>query len=206
MALLQGNQGVLGKQLGQNLTAGFGEYSDVLVTELQPRYYQNVHRGYVFNATTQGAIALTNLATAATGFILSNPAGSGKNLVLLEIIVAQDLAAAAAIDLISIAAVINPLATPTVHTTPLTINSSLIGSAAGSIAKADSSATLGATPVLVRTLFANSISATATTSAPPFVKDEVAGALIIAPGCTIALNAASATSFQSTMTWAEIPI
>jgi hypothetical protein len=206
MSSIQGNQGITGKVVGQNVTFGAGEFTDLMVTELQPRYYENVYKGNVFTATTQGAIAVTNLAAVATGFILSNPAGSGKNLVLLEVIVAQDLAAAAAIDVVSLAAVINPLATATVHTTPLTVNPALIGGAASSVGKADSSATLGATPVLVRTMFANSISATATTSTAPYVKDEIAGALCIAPGCAVALNAASATSFQTTVTWVEISV
>lgn len=206
--LLNGQVGIQAPKLatGTNTPVAQGNLGEMLVSELMPRYYLAAYSGLVFTASTQGAIAVTNLATGATGFILSNPAGSGKNLVILEVIVAQDLAAAAAIDVISLAAVTNPIATATVHTTPLTVQPSLIGGGASAVGKADSSATLGATPVIVRTIFANSISATATTGPAPFVKDDVGGALIISPGCAIALNAASATSFQTTVTWAELPI
>src|ERR1700675_2640348 len=197
--LLQGNQGQTGKAVGQGQTIGFGEFTEALFTGLMPRYYETNYRGQLFTASSQGAVAVTHLTATATGFILSNPAGSGKNLVLVELLFAQDLAAAAAIDVISLAAVTNPQATATVHTTPLTVQSGVIGGSAASVAKADSAATLGATPVIVRTLYANSISATATTAVPPFVKDEIAGALIIAPGCSVAVDASTATSAQVTM-------
>lgn len=201
-------QGILSasQKAGSPASINTGWHNELLKSDLLPRYANLVLNGVVFYACTQGAIAVTNLAATATGFILSNPAGSGKNLLILEILTAQDLAAAAAIDVISVSAVTNILATATVHTTPLTVASSLIGGPSNAVGKADSSATLGATPVLIRTLFANSVSATATTSVPPFVKDEVAGAIIVAPGTAIALNSATASSFQTSMTWAELPI
>ncbi len=43
--LLSGNQGQSGKQVGQNITAGMGEYSDLLFTELMARYYEQTYRG-----------------------------------------------------------------------------------------------------------------------------------------------------------------
>src|ERR1039458_956141 len=81
--LLQGNQGQSGKQVGQNLTAGFGEYSDLLVTELMTRYYENTYRGNAFIAATAaaGALSLTG-TTTYTGLAVFNPANSGKNLAL----------------------------------------------------------------------------------------------------------------------------
>jgi hypothetical protein len=101
MALLQGNQGQTGKQTGQNLTAGFGESSDLLVTELQARFYQQNYRGNLFaggmqltsisNATFSLATALSaTLATAATATPIVgiwNPSTSGVNAVILQAIV-----------------------------------------------------------------------------------------------------------------------
>jgi hypothetical protein len=194
-------------QDGVPATMRGGKSAEAIVTELNGRYYEQVYRGNTFTAATQAGVAITNLATTATGFILSNPAGSGKNLVLLEIALAQtSTAAAAANAAIVLAANINPVATAVVHTTPLTIQPALLGGTAGSVAKADSAATLPVAPSVVRVLWQPSVSATATTAIPPYVKDEVAGALAIAPGCAVSLSAFSAVSAIAHFTWAELPI
>jgi hypothetical protein len=205
--LLQGNQGQTGKAIGQNLVVGLGEFSEVLVSELMARYYENVVRGLVFNACNQAGVALTNLAATATGFILTNPAASGKNLVLLEILFAQtSVAAAAANAAVLLAANINPVAAAVVHTTPLVINNALLGSGQASVAKVDASATLPAAPVAIRTIWQPSVSATATTGVPGLVKDEVAGIIVVAPGCAISMTALSALSGITSMSWAEVAI
>src|ERR1035437_9900807 len=90
--LLQGKQGQLGKQVGQNLTAGMGEYSELLVTELQGRYYENAYRGIKFYAVTTAAQALSVASSTFTGLVVQNPGGSGKNLAISEIIWATSLA------------------------------------------------------------------------------------------------------------------
>jgi hypothetical protein len=177
------------------------------VSDAHGRYQEAVYRGNVFNACNQAGAAVTNLAAAATGFILSNPAGSGKLLVLLEILFAQtSVAAAAANAAVLLAANINPIAAAVVHTTPLVINNALLGAGQAAVAKVDSAATLPAAPVAVRTLWQPSVSATATTGIPPLVKDEIAGAIIIGQGCAVSLTALSALSGVASMTWEEIPV
>jgi hypothetical protein len=84
MALLQGNQGQIGKQTGQNLTAGFGESSDLLVTELQARYYQQAYRGNTFFTSVSSAAgtAYTGASGGTPLVAIYNPVGSGVNAVL----------------------------------------------------------------------------------------------------------------------------
>src|ERR1700682_447658 len=90
--LMQGNQGQTGKQTGQNLTAGMGEFSDVLVTELQPRYYESAYRGLVFSsAVAGGGVALsatalfsTAIATFTPILAIYNPLTNIKNAVILS--------------------------------------------------------------------------------------------------------------------------
>src|SRR5215472_6620112 len=83
---LQGNQGQTGKLVGANQVVSLGEYGEILATELQPRYYENTYRGQKFSAIYPStALAV---AAAASQFILLNPAGSGKNLVLIDAYVA----------------------------------------------------------------------------------------------------------------------
>lgn len=96
--LLQGNQGQTGKAVGQGQTAGFGEFTDLLVSELQARFYEWNYRGNVFstgmqltsvsNATFTTADALSaTLSTAATSTPivgLWNPLTSTVNAVILQ--------------------------------------------------------------------------------------------------------------------------
>lgn len=201
--ILQGNQGQVGKQTGQNINVGLGELSELLITELMPRYAEQAYRGNLFVAALQAATAVTNLATTATGLILSNPAGSGKNLWIVDICVQQAVAAAAAIDSVVLAANVNPIATATAHTTPLVVRPALLGGSGTPAGLADSAATLPVAPVVVRSLYAPSISATATTAVPPFVMDPVDGKLGIAPGCTVSLSATTAISVLASITWME---
>lgn len=205
MASLQGNQGQTGKQTGQNITAGLGEFSDLLVTELQARNYENAYRGNIFCACNSAATAFSAVGTGATGFILSNPAGSGKNLVILDVEFQFTVATAAAAQAL-IYANSNPIAAATIHTTPLTISCSLIGSQAASIAKVDSSATLPVAPTAIRVIQAAATTGPAA-AALPYVKDEVGGAIIVAPGCTISIQGTAAIAGAvASVTWAEIPI
>src|SRR6266702_878027 len=134
----------------------------LVVSENAPRYYELGFRGLTFMASTQAGIAVTALATTATGFILSNPAGSGKNLAIIDLIFAQSSVAGATQPVVALAANVNPIAVATVHTTPLTIQPSLLGSTATAVAKADSAATLPIAPVIVRTIWGQSNTATAT--------------------------------------------
>jgi hypothetical protein len=88
MALLQGNQGQAGKQVGQNLTVGFGEFSDVLVSELQPRFYEQNYRNSMFSigCTLTALSAATILLTASAQPIVGiwNPLTSPVNLVVIQ--------------------------------------------------------------------------------------------------------------------------
>lgn len=88
MAILQGNQGQTGKQVGQNLVAGFGELSDLLVTELEPRFYQQCYRNnlYSIGSSTTALSANTITLTATTTPIVGvwNPSTSSVNLVILQ--------------------------------------------------------------------------------------------------------------------------
>ena len=210
--LLQGNQGQTGKQVGQNLTAGFGEYSDVLVSELQARYYENVYRGNVFFAANQALITTAAGLTSSqsTGFILYNPAGSGKNLVILEILTQAVIGTAAGANfLLWLAACLSPTqAAPATIASTLTVNSALLGTGAAAVAKAYAQATLPTTPVVVRNLGAiQSISNAAGNPVfPSWFKDEVAGALIVPPGIMVATQTSAALSISNSMTWAELPI
>ena len=224
--LLQGNQGVLGKQVGQNLTAGFGEFSDVLITELMARYYQNTYRGQKFVCSTAGGgvqLAATHLfSTAIATFTpilaLYNPLTSPVNLVLLKAWCGLTAA---------------PLATIT-----QTGGFLLVGGAGQTITNAQS-----ATPVNTKTLKASGSQAVGITNAAlaggvgnstllrplsgdvelvtatanvsgiigPVNQEEIAGSIIIPPGGYVGIangisNAVAGHLVTAGFEWDEVPV
>lgn len=203
MATLQGNSGQTGKQVGQFLTVGFGETSDVMVTELQARYYENTYRGQKFSAMfTAAALAA---AAAASSFVLVNPVSSGKNLVLIDALIAAQIVTVettTSTDVMLGAVLAGALGTVG---TAVVINGCLISGSSGSVAKAYATATLNGVPVNIRRLAAFSAQVSAAS-----IHDDIAGAVIVPPGYAIALYAVMGTpadvSIGPVLTWDEVAI
>jgi hypothetical protein len=210
MAILQGNQGQTGKQMGQNITASLGEFSEQLMTELQSRYYQQTYRGNKFTATFTAAA--TAAASTSALCVILNPLSSGKNLIFTDAFVAltgytaQTLAGSSLVLGYSAAAIL-----PTTVGTAIATQNCLLGSGAASVAKAYVSATLGVAPVAVRQLAAWALG-TATPGADVVsgVHDDIGGAVILTPGNCIALFGLGGTpadlTVQTTLTWDEVYI
>ena len=184
------------------------DYGGQLVADSAARYYNMVKRGNVFFAANSGTATISLAGTAMTGLTVHNPAGSGKNIVLLEVCIAIGaIPAAASLLVLGQAAV--PASTAVTHTSALSIYNALVTGAASStsVAKADASST---TPSLVvcRVFGGGTPAASNTITMPPFIKDEVAGALVFAPGTVFGIatiTTALLTSMVS-FTWAEEPI
>src|SRR5437762_14346691 len=72
---------------GATITARGGKVGEAMVSQLNPRYYENVYRGKVFTATAIGIAANVIYTTAAGtgGPLIWNPPGSGVNVVMLKI-------------------------------------------------------------------------------------------------------------------------
>lgn len=157
----------------------------------------------VYVASTQAGVATsTGLNTTQTGFTLTNPAGSGVNLVLLDVTVACTTAPAAAATIVY-AANVNPVAAAVTQTTPLTVRPAVLGKTSTGAGLAASAVTLPAAPVVVRALGGP---VGATTISPPYLRDEVNGALVIAPGSAISLNSlTTAISAVISVVWREVP-
>lgn len=156
----------------------------------------------VYVASTQaGQATSTGLSTTQTGFTLTNPAGSGKSLVVLQINVACTSAPAGAATIVA-AANVNPVAAAVTQTTPLTVRSAKLGSGGTGVGLAASAVTLPAAPVVVRAIggpvAASSIS-------PPYIRDDVNGALVVEEGCALSVNSlTTAISAVISMTWKEV--
>jgi hypothetical protein len=201
--LVQGNQGQTGKQVGQNLTVGFGEFSEQLVTELMARYYELTYRGQKFSACLTAAGTIGVLTLTGVTYHLYNPANSGKNLVIIASSFAPS-SATFAVGAVFFA--FNPQPSVPTATTPLAVRSNLLtGAAAASAAQVFSAATLASVPVAVRPFFG--VPAVACTDLI-CVKDDVAGELILPPGGVLSIQAnvaACAVGFLG-MSWDEVAI
>jgi hypothetical protein len=227
MALpIAGNQGQTGKQTGANLGIGLGEYSEILVSPLMGKYYEQNYRGnkYVCSAAGGGVqLAATHLfSTAIASFTpvlaIYNPLTSTVNLVLQKVWCGLTAA---------------PLATAT-----QTGGFFLVGNAGQSITNAQS-----ATPVNAKTLRASGSQAigvtnvalagavgnatllrpitgdievvTATANATAInallVMEEVAGSIIVPPGGYVGIangisNAVAGHLVSAGFEWDEVSL
>jgi len=177
------------------------------IVHAHARYQEAVYRGNVWLAANQAGAALSNLSATCTGFCLTNPAASGKLLVLLGIGLIQTSTATTTANAgIQLAANVNPVAAAVVHTTPLTVRNALLGGSGTSVGLADSAATLPAAPAAIMNLWQPSVSATATTGIPPLVYIPIDGQIILGQGTVVSLSALSAFSVAAHMIWEEIPV
>lgn len=217
MSLLQGNQGQIGKQVGQNLTAGFGEFSDLLVTELMARYYQQTYRGNSFFLSVAAAAgtAYTGAAGGTPLLALLNPVGSGKNLVLKSVAVSV-VASATAAGMTQFRLYGGPFTAASTGTLT-TGRSALTFATGGSVAVGVSNAALTSqTPALnyIITIGTYQFAVQLTSGGPTFmlcppILWDAGGQVIIQPGAMIALGAVTiptSMTNDATIFWDEVPI
>lgn len=213
--LLQGNQGQTGKQVGQNLTVGMGESSDILVTELQPRYYEQCYRGntYFLSVAAAAGTAYTGAAGGTPLLAIHNPTGSGKNLVLKSAAVSV-VAQATATGMTQFRIYSGPSVLPTgTLVQPFSALTILTG---GSIAKGVSNAAMTSSTALtyVATIGTYGFAVQTTSGGPtylltPPVLWDAAGQIIVPPGNQLALGAVTiptSMTNDATLIWDEIPV
>jgi hypothetical protein len=176
--------------------------SSTIVQDSHGRYMEASYRGQIFYAANQAAQATSvALATAYTGLVLSNPAASKYNLVLLQVgfVLAAAPAAIASVGLIG-----GQIATGlTAHTTALIPGSYFIGAPAG-VGKADASATLPTTPVWIMQLMGGFTAAALPSTTPALI--DIGGSIILPPGAYVAIGTVTATSMLASFAWEEVPV
>ena len=155
-----------------------GKTGEAVITQLHGRYYEQAVRGGIFMAAQQAVVTTTvGLALTYTGLVISNPVGSTVRMALLKASMMQSVIQATQIEAYAIATGFNA-ATNVTHTTPATIQPSLVGSGATGQGKADSAATLPTAPLY--SLFATQ---TATATAQPSTTViDLEGSIVLLPG------------------------
>jgi hypothetical protein len=160
-------------------------------------------QGQVFTAANQAAATVTLINTStATGFILSNPWGSGKNLAILSAAF-QYTTVPTATAVVWLAMSIAP--SPTAHATVTALNiygADGSGATGKSVARAYSASTTPNLPVYTRSL--GYAPTTPATSDGLTMRAEIEGQLILVPGSYLQISYIGAAPVGMTdMTWAE---
>lgn len=209
MSFTQLQTGVQQVSDGSNPIARAGKGGDLIVSELNGRYYENSYRGNTFSSgvTGSGVAPGTALSTTAP-FALYNPAGSGKNLVILR-------SSAGYISGTIGAGTVFYCANTVVGAAPttgsaLTVVNNLIGSGTAAVGKPFVTATLPVAPTILRPFFSLTAILASTAVNPYQVEDEIAGEFIVAPGATFSIEAVAAAGTTPLLTygisWVETSI
>lgn len=185
-----------------------GNMQDLIVSEAHGRYYEAAYRGTKFHAANQ--VAATTTATLAagaiTGLILSNPQGSGVNVVINKVGYAflVAFAAASAVGL----AVGYSAATAVTHTTALTPASDLVGTGPSGKATVDAASTTP-TAATIDTIFATGLTGAITTTPGLQGLIDFEGGKILPPGAFAFIytsTASGASAFLGSFDWEEVPV
>jgi hypothetical protein len=186
-------------------------YGDVVVSALNGRYYEQSVRGNVFIACQTASTAAIALAAGGATLTLANPNNSGKNLVLLDLVLTIEAQTAATQQLSFYLAGAVMGATQT-FTTPLAAYSNVfVGTAASPTGKTSVSASFSNTAVPYRYICSISQALTNTTGVVTIcsVKDDIGGALIVPPGSYVGIYGLTGgtvgdASIAASLTWAEL--
>lgn len=162
-------------------------------------------QGLVYTACNQAAATVTLINTStATGFILSNPWGSGKKMVLWNVEFNYTTVPVATA-IVFLATSIAPLNTNVVHTTALGVyGADGRGVANSAVGKADSSATTPNLPVYTRSL--GYAPTTPATTGGLTLSALLEGSLILLPGSFMQISyITTAPVGIASAIWAEVP-
>ncbi len=187
---------------GSNVPSEGDQFNQLIVLSQGGRHQRACEEGRLFSANNATKVATTaGITTTWTGLAVSNPSGSGKNLVMQEFGFGQMVAA----DTIGVIGL--QTASIAVPASGITIYNALDGDGAGeSVAIADDGATL-VTPLLKRAFASYDDSAAVGENPLPNVYD-LKGSLIIPPGRTVATYTTLATTacYVFHFIWEEVDV
>jgi hypothetical protein len=183
-----------------------GNQNDLIVSELHGRYYEQTYRKNKFGGSIVGQVTTVGAATTYTGLCLSNPIGSGVNLILDKVGISF-LVGFTASATVGVMTGINT-STNVTHTAAAVVRNKFIGAAAG-FGLLDSSATLPTAPVLDIVFLAGLTGAITTSTSAADGLFELEGSIILPPGAYAAIytsTASGAASMSASFSWEEAAI
>jgi len=166
-------------------------------------FLDQARQGKMFHACSAGAVTLSTVSATCTGLALSNPYGSGKNLIIAQIRFQPSTApGGAAVVGIAVSPAVSQ--TAVTHTTPMVIHNGLLTGSDVSlgVGRADAAATLPAAPVWLRPM--GSVVA-ASSITPSMYVDSPDGSLIVPPGGNISLSYLTTAAVGiASISWVEV--
>ena len=195
-------QSALGTLL-QNLRGG--RNGDLIVSELNGRYYETTLAKEMFGGANQaGQVTTVGLATTYTGLCLSNPVGSGLNMPLYKVSAVFPVAPAAAV---AVGIMLGYNATTNVtHTTPITPRSKFFGTGPTGIGLLDGACTLPTAPFVDTLLGVVGTAAVTAEAEVVGIFADFEGSIILPPGAYAAIytsTASGAAGMLASMSWQE---
>lgn len=187
-----------------------GNMGDLVVSELQSRYYENTYRRNKFYGSNGATPSVTTvaLATTYTGLCLYNPAGSPVNVVI-DKVGYSFLVAFPAASTIGLLVGYSAAGITTAGAAASPGASSFIGVGPASYGKCALSATLVGTPYL-HTVFGEGYTGAVTTEAQGSLQTiDLEGSVILPPGAYAAIytsTVSGAASLAASFQWSEVPV
>lgn len=180
-----------------------GRSAELITDDLHGRYYESTYRKGMFSGSIVGQVTTVGLATTYTGLCLSNPNGSGYNLVINKVGVGFLVAftAAAAVGLMT-----GFSTTDVTHTAAVTPRGQFFTGGGAGVGKLDSSATLPAAPTL-NTIFGAGLTGAITVQTCEFSLFDLEGSIVLPPGAYAAIytsTAAGTASMAASFSWEEV--
>lgn len=189
-----------------------GLFGEILESRLNPDYHYMVKNGLVYVASVAAAnpTAFTGGAAGTPLFGLFNPANSGKDIVIFDVTVGIRTTGTAAVtlDFSHFAGVQGSIA-PTGTATASRQLYSLAASGAAAVAFINTANTGAVASSLIRASVSVGLTAVTAVTNVGVYRDEVKGAIIIAPGNYYAFGASAtptAASLDASIAWAELPV
>ena len=189
-----------------------GRSAEQIVTELHGKYYESNYRGNIFWATmTAGVIFPAPAATANNPMTLANPAGSGKNLVLVSFdMVFTTLPGTPLTGLYGLYVNTNTVAAAATGTAIVPIPG-FVGTSTSPVAKPLSTSTVPAAPTLL-VPFGQKVTGEVAAAAPmtpyPGIHLDFDGRIIIGQGAAITPQMTAADTTNATVLcsfcWEEV--
>lgn len=166
-------------------------------------FLEQARAGNAYNCATTGAVTLTTVSTTCTGLVISNPIGSGKNVVMWKAAFAPSTAPAG-VSVVGLAISPGIQATNNTHTTPAVIHNAIASGSNANVGKAlcDSAATLVGTPVWLWPLA--SVVATASITPTKYL-EEINGSIILPPGTHLSFSYLTTAALGiAAFSWVEV--
>jgi len=181
------------------------DMGSLLIAQSSGAYATAVKKGNVYSGANQtGCVWTVGLATTNTGLCVTNPIGSGKNMVILKAGFSERVAPAGIQDVWLAGGSSTTAVTQSVAGTPRNM---LVGSPNAAVGLVATGATLPAAPVYLLPLIGGKTSAALSVASTIAVVD-VGGLIVMAPGSYLIIatfTVGAAVGQMGCIVWEEVP-